>query len=115
MLLPAIVFALLLAVLAYSAREALVPRTAVHVVPVVVKPIAGASTAGSAIVQASGWVEADPYPVAVTALADGVVQEMPVLEGQTVRSGQVVGAWSTKTPGWRWGVPRPMLRRSRLN
>ena len=37
-----------------------------------------------------GWVEADPFPTAVTALADGVVAEVLVLEGQRVEPNQVV-------------------------
>jgi RND family efflux transporter MFP subunit len=41
-------------------------------------------------VQAPGWVEADPFPIAVSALADGVVKEVLALEGQTVKVGDVV-------------------------
>ncbi len=41
-------------------------------------------------VQAPGWLEADPYLTACTALADGVVQTIEVLEGQPVEQGQIV-------------------------
>jgi len=33
------------------------------------------------MVQAAGWLEAEPYFVAATALTDGVIEEMLVLEG----------------------------------
>lgn len=42
------------------------------------------------IVQAPGWLEPDPYYVAVTALTDGVVRSIHVLEGEPVEMGQVV-------------------------
>lgn len=41
-------------------------------------------------VQAAGWLEAEPFYTAATALADGVVSEMLVLEGDAVRKGQVL-------------------------
>ncbi|MFG0241793.1 MAG: efflux RND transporter periplasmic adaptor subunit [Phycisphaerales bacterium JB054] len=41
-------------------------------------------------VQAPGWLEADPYFVAATALADGIVETVDVLEGDTVTKGQPV-------------------------
>lgn len=40
--------------------------------------------------QASGWVEPDPLPVKATALVNGVVEKVEVLEGQSVKSGQVL-------------------------
>ena len=38
--------------------------------------------------QASGWVEPDPLPIKATALVDGVVEEVHVLEGDSVEEGQ---------------------------
>ena len=77
------------AVLAYTGRDALLPQTAVHVVPVVTKTgVAG--VAASVAVQAPGWVEAAPFATAVSALADGVVKEVLVLEGQPVEPGEVI-------------------------
>jgi multidrug efflux pump subunit AcrA (membrane-fusion protein) len=49
-----------------------------------------AGRGGGAAVQAPGWLEADPFLIACTALTDGVVAEMLVLEGQPVEAGQVV-------------------------
>ena len=41
-------------------------------------------------VQAPGWLEPDPYVTACSALADGVVASIEVLEGQAVERGQIV-------------------------
>jgi HlyD family secretion protein len=49
-----------------------------------------ASTKSTRTVQAAGWLEAEPFYIAATALADGVVQEMLVLEGDLVKKGQVL-------------------------
>ena len=38
--------------------------------------------------QASGWIEPDPYPRRVPSLYDGIVNEVFVLEGDTVNKGQ---------------------------
>jgi multidrug resistance efflux pump len=40
--------------------------------------------------QASGWIEADPYPHRAVALEGGVVESVPVLEGERVEKGQVL-------------------------
>jgi RND family efflux transporter MFP subunit len=91
----AILLALLLLV-AHAAQDILLPPRGVTVVPVVVKasavsiPSATIESLGGATVQAPGWVEADPYPIAVSALADGVVKDVLALEGQSVKAGDVV-------------------------
>lgn len=46
--------------------------------------------ARSMIFQASGWVEPDPYLTYVPALINGVVDEVHVLEGQTVKKGDLL-------------------------
>ncbi len=103
-MLPVLVLLCALAVLAWSARDALWPAVEVRVVPVVAKPRAAdangseESEAGSAtiaareqtIVQAPGWIEPDPFAVTVPALTDGVVKEVLVLEGQRVEAGEVL-------------------------
>lgn len=38
--------------------------------------------------QASGWIEPDPLPIRATALIDGVIKQVHILEGQTVSKGQ---------------------------
>jgi len=50
----------------------------------------GASSAGAPVTQASGWVEADPYATNATALIDGIVRTVDVLEGARVRAGDVL-------------------------
>lgn len=55
------------------------------------KPGAGpADDALPMLFQASGWVEPDPFPVKATALIDGVVASVQVLEGQPVQKGEVI-------------------------
>lgn len=76
------------ATLVYAAGAALRPATDVRVVPVMVK--SGVQEAGAVSVQAPGWVEADPFAVAVSTLADGVVADVLVLEGERVKAGEVV-------------------------
>jgi HlyD family secretion protein len=89
---PAAVFIAVVALLLYTARGALVPATDVWVAPVVARggqtPTGG--TAQQVLVQAPGWVEADPYAISVPALTQGVVREVLVLEGERVEKGQVV-------------------------
>ncbi len=40
--------------------------------------------------QATGWIEADPYPIKVSALTDGVIATVEVLEGESVQAGQTL-------------------------
>ena len=40
------------------------------------------------ILQASGWIEPDPYPIRIPSLYDGVVKEVFILEGEKVKRGQ---------------------------
>ena len=48
------------------------------------------STPRGAVVQAPGWVEPSPFPIAASALTSGVVREVLVLEGDHVEKDQVV-------------------------
>lgn len=97
--LPAGLLLGLLAMTGWAARDAFLPSTDVRVVPVVLRPAPGEPspgarsplpTGGAVVTQAAGWVEPDPYPIAVSALTDGVVREVLVLEGQPVRKGDVL-------------------------
>ena len=89
-LLPSIIFLGTVALTAHSAVDLLWPAQDVRVAPVLVKEDMEAQPAGTVVVQAPGWVEADPFPIGVSALADGVVAEVLVLEGARVEAGQVV-------------------------
>lgn len=77
------------ALLTWSSRESLMPRTPVTVVPV----ITGAATAvpqDTPLFRAAGWIEPRPTPVHVTALVEGIVEELLVVEGQAVQAGDVI-------------------------
>lgn len=88
--LPGLLLAGTLGVVGYAARETFVPTVAVEVAPVLVREDVDAAPAGTVVVQAPGWVEADPFAMAVSALADGIVEDVLVLEGARVSAGQVV-------------------------
>ncbi|MBI5252254.1 MAG: efflux RND transporter periplasmic adaptor subunit [Desulfomonile tiedjei] len=88
-LLPGLVLGGFLLLLGFSAYEEFIPAVAVHASPVVLKTVEG-NVSGSVTVQAAGWLEADPYKSYVTALTDGIVREVLVLDGETVSAGQVV-------------------------
>ena len=51
---------------------------------------ANSTAVGAMLFQASGWIEPDPLPIKSTALVDGVVQEVHVLEGQLVKKGEII-------------------------
>ncbi|MHC5109019.1 MAG: efflux RND transporter periplasmic adaptor subunit [Planctomycetota bacterium] len=89
-LLPAVILATMIALVGFAARDTLMRTTPVNVVPVVVKNGHASQAEDTVLVQAPGWVEADPYPIAVSTLADGVVSEVLVLEGDIVKKDQVV-------------------------
>jgi len=89
-LLPGLVIVIVLALLLITSLEAILPATPIRVVPVVVKSVENA--AGAVTVMAPGWLEPDPYATYVAALADGVVQDVHVLEGEPVEAGQVVAS-----------------------
>ncbi len=87
-LLPGLILTATATALLYAAGESLWPVTGVRVVPVMVK--SDVKAVGKVVVQAPGWVEADPFPTAISALTDGVVKDVLVLEGQPVKAGQIV-------------------------
>lgn len=45
---------------------------------------------GTASFQASGWIEPSPFPIKVSALVDGFIEEVLVLEGENVKRGQII-------------------------
>ena len=79
-------------VLVSTLTDLLRPTIEVTVVrPARVTGEAGAAIAsGSVAVQAAGWIEPDPFPVRVPALADGVVEEVLVQESDVVAAGDAV-------------------------
>lgn len=82
-------------------RDRLLPAADVAVVPAMAiederistpasAPTTTAASPGRLLFQASGWLEPDPLPVRATALTDGVISEVHVLEGQPVEAGQTL-------------------------
>jgi RND family efflux transporter MFP subunit len=97
--LPLLVLLTTLSIIGYAARDAILPVTEVHTTAAVAmnrsmdtstdaQTPTRAAAAATVVAQAPGWVEPDPYPVYATALADGVVERIHVLEGDTVKQGQ---------------------------
>lgn len=95
---PALVLAATLAVVGWSSWPLLRPAREVVVVQAVFdrsqqppSPNPGeAPKKHIPTVQAPGWLEAEPFFTACTALADGVVESIEVLEGDRVERGQIV-------------------------
>lgn len=109
LLIPAVVLLATGGLLAYAARDAIQPQLAVHVAAAIPKSGVGVSDTGAdsfskgdaevtptdaplgpVAVQAPGWIEPAPYAVSVPALAEGVVSEVLVLEGERIQARQVV-------------------------
>ncbi len=100
--LPALVLLATLALIAYAMRDVIAPAVEVEVVRA--RAIGGQSTprateqsntlsapAPTAVVaQAPGWVEPDPYPIYATALTNGIVDKVHVLEGDAVKAGDLL-------------------------
>ncbi len=64
-------------------------KAVLHPTSVTDKSFSGDSSDKSVLLfQASGWVEPDPYAVRIPSLYDGIVKEVYVLEGETVKIGQ---------------------------
>jgi HlyD family secretion protein len=96
LLLPLAILAGFLLLFLLLFRDRLIPATSVRVTPAIaveeksseVSPTL--SNSGKMIFQASGWIEPDPLPIKATALTDGVVDEVIVLEGQLVKKGELL-------------------------
>jgi len=86
---PAALILGLLGVIAWAARDSLLPARDVTVMPVVFSEGA-VKTEGAPLFKAAGWVEPRPTAVQATALAEGVVERLSVIEGQRVEKGQEV-------------------------
>ncbi len=75
-------------------RDRLLPAPAVETALVLATPAdakdAPAAPAAGMLFQASGWIEADPLAVKATALIDGVIDKVHVLEGQLVKEGDTL-------------------------
>ena len=87
--LPGVVLLGFTAMLGWAARDRLLTAKAVTVVPVIVAR-AELQQAGTPLFQAAGWIEPRPTPIIVSALTEGIVSELLVVEGQQVERGEPV-------------------------
>lgn len=79
-----------LALVGWAARDSFLPARAVTVVPVLTSRSDVLQQAGAPLFLAAGWIEPRPTPVLVTALAEGIVEQLLVVEGQPVKAGEPV-------------------------
>ncbi len=88
-MLPTLIVGTITVLFLSAGYDTIAPATPVRVAPIVQKTATGVQS-GSAIVQAAGWIEPEPFEIAVSALADGIVEEVLVLESESVVQGQVL-------------------------
>lgn len=89
LVLPGTILAGFLSLLAWSLRDQWQSARAVTVIPVVATR-GEFQAEGASLFQAAGWVEPRPTPVLVSALGEGVVDQLLVVEGQEVKAGDVI-------------------------
>ncbi len=83
--------------------DRLARATELEFAPVLTLPVAGAETPSTTPgataknpfeqpvrFQASGWIEASPYPLRATTLVDGTIETIEVLQGDSVSAGQLL-------------------------
>lgn len=85
--LPLAIFTGFVALIGWAARSSLLPSRSVTVVPVIVTK-AETQQSGAILFRGAGWIEPRPTPIVVTAMAEGVVDQLFVTEGQAVEAGQ---------------------------
>jgi multidrug efflux pump subunit AcrA (membrane-fusion protein) len=87
--LPLAILVSFVSMIVWATREAWLPAQDVAVVPVIVAR-AQVHQPRTPLFQAAGWVEPRPTPVYVSALAEGVLDKLLVVEGDDVEAGQVI-------------------------
>jgi HlyD family secretion protein len=88
-LLPGGILFVFAALVIAAAGTSLMPRQSVQVIPVIVKR-ASVQQSGQPLFQAAGWIEPRPTAISVPALAPGIIDELLVVEGQTVKKGEPI-------------------------
>lgn len=86
---PGGVLAGFLLLIAWASRNELVPSKKVTVVPVITTR-AEIQSSGAPLFQAPGWIEPRPRAVVVSALVEGVIEELLIVEGQEVNRGDIL-------------------------
>jgi HlyD family secretion protein len=88
---PLLILAAFVGILATSLKDLFGKTVDVTVIrPKLAGEGSGVASAGSIALQAAGWVEPDPFPIRVPALATGVIQELLVREADTIKAGDPV-------------------------
>lgn len=88
--LPCLLLAGFAGLLLYAAREMFSPPRPVTVIPVLSARGDLEQPTDTPLFRAAGWVEPRPTPTLVSALAEGVIEDLLVVEGQDVKKGQTV-------------------------
>ena len=99
-------------IVGWSARDYWLPAKPVTVVPVILTR-AEVQQAGTPLFQAAGWIEPRPTAVMCSALVEGVVEELLVVEGQEVRAGSAgrqIGRCRCAIEPSRGGIDTPVAR-----
>src|SRR5689334_13806923 len=86
---PAVLICGFVSVIAWAARDRLLPPKNVWVVPVMASE-SNVQHEGTPLFQSAGWVEPRPTPIRVPALAPGVVERLLVVQDQHVNAGEPV-------------------------
>jgi RND family efflux transporter MFP subunit len=73
----------------WASRDRIQPRKEVTVVPVMMTK-STVTSEGAPLFQSPGWIEPRPRPVVVSALTEGVIDKLFVVEGQNVTQGEGV-------------------------
>lgn len=87
--LPIVLLVGFLSLVVWAAWEMIFPPTVVTVMPVI-STTAEMRQAGTPLFKAAGWIEPRPTPIRVAALAPGVVEQLLVVEDQSVSKGEAV-------------------------
>jgi RND family efflux transporter MFP subunit len=78
-----------MSLVAWASRDVVFPPRPVEVV-LVLATNAASQREGTPLFQAAGWIEPRPTPVRAAALAPGVVQQLLVVEDQSVKAGEPI-------------------------
>ncbi len=87
--LPLLTMAGFVALVGWSARDFWLPAAPVTIMPVLLTR-AEVQQAGTPLFQAAGWIEPRPTAVICSALVEGVVEQLLVVEGQNVEANQPI-------------------------
>ncbi len=88
-----LIIAIFLGIFAWHNRHLLQSSVEVSVSSAIAVKSAGGShqlPENTVVFQAAGWIEADPYATKITPFVHGIVDEVKVIDGQTVKKGDVL-------------------------